>query len=92
MDAATKVAEYFSEDMEQVNCEMHHFNTSTKHGFGLLENTRSTIFLDEKGQRVKLPNGKWKRVSGIITPGGAIPEGKDLIKKLTSIATYFDHL
>jgi hypothetical protein len=50
-----------------------------------------TIFLDGNGQRVKLPNGKFKRVSQIVTPGGALPEGKDLLKKLTSIATYLDH-
>jgi hypothetical protein len=50
-----------------------------------------TIFLDGNGQRVKLPNGKFKCVSHIVTPGGAPPEGKDLFKKLTSIATYLDH-
>jgi hypothetical protein len=37
MNAATKVAEYFSEDTEQVNCEMHQLNTAMKYGFGLLE-------------------------------------------------------
>jgi hypothetical protein len=49
-----------------------------------------TIFLDGNGQRVKIPNGKFKRVSEIVTPGGALPEGKDLLKKLTPIATYLD--
>ena len=39
-NAATKVAEYFSEDAEQVNCEMHQLNGTMKYGFGLLENTR----------------------------------------------------
>jgi hypothetical protein len=90
-NAATKVAEYFSEDAEQVNCEMHQLNTAMKYGFGLLENTRSSIFLDANNQKVKLANGKWMRVSEIVTPGGAFPEGKELIKKLSSIATYFDH-
>ena len=27
----------------------------------------------------------------IITPGGAFPQGKELIQNLTYIATYFDH-
>jgi hypothetical protein len=31
-------------------------------------------------------------VSKIVTPGGMFPEGKNLIKKITFIATYFDHL
>jgi hypothetical protein len=62
-----------------------------KYGFGLLENTESTIFLEANGQRVKLPNGKLYRVSKIVTPVCAFPEGKELIKRLTSIATYFDH-
>jgi hypothetical protein len=87
MNVTAKVAEYFSEDAEQVNCEMHQVNTALKYGFGLLENTRSTIFLDENGQRIKLPDGEFKLVSEIVTPGGAFPEGKDLIKKLTSITT-----
>jgi hypothetical protein len=91
MHAAIKVAKYFSEDGKQVNYEMHQLNTAMKYGFGLLENTRSTIFLDANGQQVKLPNGKLKRVSEIVTPGGTFPEGKELFKKLTSIATYFDH-
>jgi hypothetical protein len=52
---------------------------------------RSNIFLVENGERVKLPNGKFKRVSEIITPGGVFPEGNDLIKTLASIATYVDH-
>jgi hypothetical protein len=90
-NAATKVTEYFSEDAEQVNCEMHQLNTAMKYGFGMLENTRSTSFLDANSQRVKLTNGKLKRVSKIVTPDGAFPEGKDLIKKLTSIETYFYH-
>jgi hypothetical protein len=62
MNAATKVPEYFSEDAEQVDCEMHQLNKAMKYGFGLLKNTRSTIFLYANGQRVKLPNGKFKRV------------------------------
>ena len=90
-NAATKVAEYFAEDAEQVNCEMHQLNTAMKYGFGQLENTRSTFFLDDNDEKVKLANGKWQRVSEIVTPGGAFPEGKLLIKKLISIATYFDH-
>jgi hypothetical protein len=90
-NATIKVAKCFSEDTEQVKGEMHQLNTAMKYGFGLLENTRSTIFLDENSQRVKLPDGKFKRVSDIVTPGGAFPGGNDLIKKLTSIATYFDH-
>jgi hypothetical protein len=39
-NAATKAAKYFSEDPEQVNCEMHQLNTAMKYGFVLLENTR----------------------------------------------------
>ena len=27
----------------------------------------------------------------MITPGGEFPQGNELIQKLTSIATYFDH-
>jgi hypothetical protein len=69
---------------------VHQLNTAMKYGFGLLENTKSTIFLAANGQRVKLPNGKFKRASDIVTPGGPFPEGKDLIKKPTSIAAYFD--
>jgi hypothetical protein len=91
MNATTEVAEYFSEDAEQVNYEMHQLSTAMKYGFGLFGNTRSTIFLDANGQRVKLPNGKFKCVPKIMTPSDAFPEGKELIKKLTSIATYFDH-
>jgi hypothetical protein len=39
-NAVTKAATYFSEDAEQVNCEMHQLNTAMKYGFVLLENTR----------------------------------------------------
>ena len=34
-NSATKVADYFSEDAEQVNCEMHQLNSTMKYGFGL---------------------------------------------------------
>jgi hypothetical protein len=40
---------------------------------------------------VKLPNGKFKRSTEIVKPGGPFPEGNELVKKLTAIATYFDH-
>ena len=57
-NAATKVAGYFSEDAEQVNCEMHQINRDMKYGYGLLENTRSTITVDENGIQIKLSNSK----------------------------------
>ena len=85
------MAEYLSEDAEQVNCEMHQLNNAMKYGFGILENTRSTISVDENGLQIKLSSLKWKHVSKIITPGGVFPQGKELIHKLISIATYFDH-
>ena len=90
-NAATKVAENFSEDAEQVNCEMHHLNSAVKYVFGVLENTISTIAVDENGLQIKLSDSKWKRVSNIVTPGGLFPQGKELINKMTSIATHFNH-
>ena len=40
INASTNVTGYFSEDTEQVNCEMHHINSAMIYGLGLLENTR----------------------------------------------------
>ena len=54
----TKVAEYLSEDAEQLSCEMHRLNIAMKYGFGLLENTRSTIAVDENGLQIKLSHLK----------------------------------
>ena len=48
-NTATKVVKYFSEDAEQVNYEMHQLNSAVKYGFGVLENTRSTIAVDDNG-------------------------------------------
>ena len=42
-NSATKVADYFSEYSEQVNCETNQINGAMKYGFGMLENTWSTI-------------------------------------------------
>ena len=46
-NSAIKVADYFSEDSEQVNCETNQINGAMKYGFGMLEHTRSTIAVDE---------------------------------------------
>ena len=75
-NASTKVAEYFSEDAEQVNCKMQHLNSAVKYGFDLLEIKISTIAVDQILLRIKLSNSKWKCVSEIITPGGAFTKGK----------------
>ena len=48
-NADTKVAKYFYEDVEQVSYEMHQINGSMKYGFGMLENTISTIAVDDNG-------------------------------------------
>ena len=53
---ANKLADYFSEGAEQVNCEMHQLNSAMKYGSGMLENTRSTIAVDYNGLRIKLSN------------------------------------
>ena len=55
-NASTKVAEYFSEDAEQVNCQMQHLNSAVKYGFDLLEIKISTIAVDENGLPIKLSN------------------------------------
>ena len=78
-NAATKVAEYFSKDTEQVNCEIYQLNIALNYGFGLLENTRSTISVDDNGLRIKLNNSKWMRVSEIVTNGGTFPQYTELI-------------
>ena len=52
------MAEYLSEDAEQLSCEMHRLNIAMKYGFGLLENTRSTIAVDENGLQIKLSHLK----------------------------------
>ena len=83
----TKVAEYFSEDAEQVNCEMYELNSAMKYGFRLLENIILTIAVDDNGLQIKLINSKLKCVSDIVTPGGAFTQDKELIKNLNSIAT-----
>jgi hypothetical protein len=83
------VAEFFSSEAEQVNCEMHQVNSCMKYGYGSLENTRSSIVSYANGQKLKLKNGKFKRSTEIVTPGGPFPEGNELVKKLTAIATYF---
>jgi hypothetical protein len=62
-----------------------------KYGYGILMNTRSSIVSDANGKKVKLPNGKFKRSTEIVTPGGPFSEGNELVKKLTAIATYLDH-
>ena len=38
-NSAIKVADYFSEYSEQVNCETNQINGAMKYGFGMLENT-----------------------------------------------------
>ena len=75
-NADTKVDNYFSEDTEQVNCEMHQISSAMKYGFGVLENTIFNVAVDENGLRIKLSNSKWKRVSDIVTPGAAFPPVK----------------
>ena len=55
-NSATEVARYFSEYSEQVNCDIHRLNIAMKYGFGLLENTRSTIAVDDNGIRIKQIN------------------------------------
>jgi hypothetical protein len=74
-----------------VNCEIHQVNSCMKYGYGILDNTRSSIVSDTSGHKVKLPNGKFKRSTEIVTPCGPFPEGNELVKKLTANATYFDH-
>ena len=81
------MAEYFSEDAEQVNCEMYELNSAMKYGFRLLENIILTIAVDDNGLQIKLINPKLKCVSDIVTPGGAFTQDKELIKNLNSIAT-----
>ena len=41
---STMVEEYFSEDAEQVNCEINYINSAIKYGFGLLE-IQDEVFL-----------------------------------------------
>jgi hypothetical protein len=62
-----------------------------EYGYGMLNNTHSRIVFDGNGQKVKLPNGKFKRSTEIVTPGGPFLEGNELVKQLTAIATYVDH-
>ena len=81
------MAKYFSEDAKQFNCEMHQLNGAMKYVFGLLENTKLTIAVDDNGIWINLSNLKCKHVSEIVTPGGAFTPGKELIHNLTSIAT-----
>ena len=76
INASTNMAEYFSEDSEQVNCEIHHLNSAMKYEFGLLENTRLAIAVDENGILINLSNSKYNHVSDIVTPGGAFLPGK----------------
>ena len=76
MNSAAKVAKYFSEDAEQVNFEMYYFNSAMKYGFGVLENTRSTISVDDNVILIKLSNSIYKIVSDIVTHCGAFPQGK----------------
>ena len=85
------MAKYFYEDVEQVSYEMHQINGSMKYGFGMLENTISTIAVDDNGLQINISNSNWKCVFDIVTPGGAFPKGKELIQNMTSIATDFDH-
>ena len=85
MNYATKVVEYLSEDVDQVNCEMHYLSGAIKYDFGILDNTRSTIEVDESGLRINVSNSKRKRISDIFTPGGSFPQGKEIIQNLISI-------
>jgi hypothetical protein len=48
-NSATAVAKFFSSEAEQVNCEMHQVNSCMKYGYGILENTRSSIVSDANG-------------------------------------------
>ena len=70
---------------------MNHLNSAMKYGFWLLESTISINGVDENGLQNNLNNSKWKHVSEIGTPGGAFPQGKEVIKNRTSISTYFDN-
>ena len=73
------MVEGFSEDAEQVNCKMHQLNSVMKYRFGMLENTRSTIAVDNNGLRVNPSNSKWKLVSEIVNTSGVFTQGKELI-------------
>ena len=90
-NASTKVAEYFFEYAQQVNCEIHQLNRAMQYGFGVLENKRLAITVYQNGICINLGNSKWKCVSDIVTPGGSFPQGKELMYNLTNVVTYFDH-
>jgi hypothetical protein len=90
-NSATAVAEFFSSEADQVNCEMHQVYSCMKYGYGVLQNTRSSIVSDANGQKLKLLTGKFKSSTESVIPGGPFPEGNELVKNLTAIATYFDH-
>ena len=55
---------------------MHQLDSTMKYGFGVLENTRSTISVDDNVILIKLSNSIYKIVSDIVTHCGAFPQGK----------------
>ena len=69
------MAGYLYEDVDQVNREMHQLNSAMKYGFGLLKNIRSTNAVDDNRLWTNQNNSKWKRLSKIVTPGGAFTQG-----------------
>jgi hypothetical protein len=69
------------EDMDQVDCEMHVVNLALLYAIGLRENVKNVTYVDNIGTK--------RRVRTIVTPGGAFPEGLEVIQKLRNLAKYF---
>jgi hypothetical protein len=90
-NSAKAVSRYFSDEAEQVNCDMHQLNSCLKYGFGMLENVKQVSVLDDNGLPIIGENGKPVKVTKVVTPGGSFPEGQVVLDKVRAIAKYFDH-
>mmetsp|Transcript_32277 Transcript_32277/g.67858 ORF Transcript_32277/g.67858 Transcript_32277/m.67858 type:complete len:853 (-) Transcript_32277:67-2625(-) len=77
--AAANVAGVLEADGE--DCEMHIVSLIMGYGLGVKENTKTKKFTDDKGVV--------KKVQSIVTPGGAFPEGKRLVKGGRNCVNYF---
>jgi len=79
--SARKVSELF-DDSQQTDCAMHRLNLCIAYGIGLKENTRTASeVMPATGERIK--------VTRVVTKGGALREGRAVVKKLRALNNFF---
>jgi hypothetical protein len=80
--SARDVAKYFDES-EQEDCRMHILRLCIAYGIGLKDNIKTTKTVNATSK------GVVNAIREVVTPGGSLPEGTAVIRKLRALNNLF---